>query len=41
MEDAHMRKWQECCDKFNVGLERGLSQDQVKKNLEQYGPNGE
>jgi len=34
-----MRKWQECCDKFNVGLERGLSQDQVKKNLEQYGPN--
>ncbi len=36
-----MKSWRECCDNFNVGTERGLSQDQVKKNLEKFGPNGE
>jgi Ca2+ transporting ATPase len=39
MEDGFMKTWQECCDRFNVDTERGLSEGQVKKNLEQYGPN--
>jgi len=34
-----MKTWQECCDYFSVNTERGLSQDQVKKNREKYGPN--
>jgi len=34
-----MKTYQQCCDYFNVGVERGLSPDQVKKNLEKYGPN--
>jgi len=34
-----MKTWQQCCDYFNVGVERGLSPDQVKKNLDKYGPN--
>jgi len=34
-----MKTWQQCCDYFNVGVERGLSQDQVKKGLEKFGPN--
>ena len=40
MEDGFQKTWQECCDRFNVDTERGLSEGQVKKNLEQYGPNG-
>jgi len=39
MEDGFQKTWQECCDRFNVDTERGLSEGQVKKNLEQYGPN--
>jgi Ca2+ transporting ATPase len=39
MEDGYMRTWQECCDYFNVNVERGLTPEQVKKNLEKYGPN--
>jgi len=39
MEDGYMKTWQQCCDYFNVGVERGLSPDQVKKNLDKYGPN--
>ena len=35
-----MKTWQQCCDYFNVNTERGLSPDQVKKNLDKYGPNG-
>jgi len=34
-----MKTWQECCDYFSVNTERGLSQDQVKKAKEKYGPN--
>jgi len=34
-----MKTWQECCDNFNVNTERGLSTEQVKKNVEKYGPN--
>ena len=40
MEDGYMKTWQQCCDYFNVNTERGLSPDQVKKNLDKYGPNG-
>ena len=40
MEDGFMKTWQECCDYFSVNTERGLSQDQVKKAKEKYGPNG-
>ena len=40
MEDGFMKTWQECCDYFNVNTERGLTTDQVKKNIEKYGPNG-
>lgn len=39
MEDGYMKTWQQCCDYFNVNTERGLNPDQVKKNLEKYGPN--
>jgi Ca2+ transporting ATPase len=39
MEDGYMKTWQQCCDYFNVNTERGLSPDQVKKNLDKYGPN--
>jgi len=39
MEDGFMKTWQECCDYFSVNTERGLSQDQVKKAKEKYGPN--
>ena len=40
MEDGFMKTWQECCDHFNVDTERGLSTDQVEKNLKKYGANG-
>merc|ERR1712061_689818 len=38
-EDGFMKTWQECCDHFGVNTERGLSQDQVKRAREKYGPN--
>jgi hypothetical protein len=41
MEDGYMKTWQECCDHFNVKPDHGLSLDQVKRNREKYGPNGE
>jgi Ca2+ transporting ATPase len=39
MEDAFQKTWQQCCEKFDVNTEKGLSTDQVKKNMEKYGPN--
>lgn len=39
MEDGYMKTWQQCCDYFNVNVERGLSPAEVKKNLDKYGPN--
>ncbi len=36
-----MKTWQECCDKFKVRSERGLTADQVHDNLAKYGHNGE
>ena len=40
MEDGYMKTWEQCCDHFGVSVDRGLTQDQVKKNLDKYGPNG-
>ena len=40
MEDGYMKTWEQCCDHFGVNVDRGLTQDQVKKNLDKYGPNG-
>ena len=40
MEDGYMKTWQQCCDYFNVTPDRGLSKDQVKKNVDKYGLNG-
>jgi len=34
-----MKTWQQCCDYFNVTPDRGLSKDQVKKNVAKYGLN--
>jgi len=34
-----MKTWQQCCDYFNVTPDRGLSKDQVKKNVDKYGLN--
>ncbi|XP_040579168.1 calcium-transporting ATPase sarcoplasmic/endoplasmic reticulum type isoform X1 [Lepeophtheirus salmonis] len=39
MEDGFMKPWQQCCDHFGVDVDNGLSTDQVKRNLEKYGPN--
>lgn len=41
MEDAHCKTVDEVVNVFNVDLERGLSPDQVKRNQEKYGLNGE
>ena len=35
-----MKTWEQCCDHFGVNVDRGLSPDQVKRNLDKYGPNG-
>ena len=35
-----MKTWEQCCDHFGVNPDRGLSSDQVKRNLDKYGPNG-
>ena len=40
MEDGHTRTVQEVERFFNLDSERGLSDDQVKRNQEKYGPNG-
>ena len=40
MEDGYMKTWEQCCDHFGVNVDRGLSPDQVKRNLDKYGPNG-
>jgi Ca2+ transporting ATPase len=39
MEDGYMKTWEQCCDHFGVNVDRGLSPDQVKRNLDKYGPN--
>lgn len=41
MEDAHIKTVDEVIKYFGADPERGLTIDQVNKNQEKYGPNGE
>lgn len=41
MEDAHARTSEEVINYFNLDSEKGLTPDQVKRNQEKYGLNGE
>lgn len=41
MENAHTKTVEEVYSNFNVNESTGLSLDQVKKQKEKYGPNGE
>lgn len=41
MEDGHIKTVDEALNFFNVESEKGLSPDQVKRNQEKYGLNGE
>lgn len=41
MEDAHAKTVDEVLNYFGVDPERGLTPDQIKRNQEKYGPNGE
>lgn len=40
MDLAHTKSWQEVVDHFGTDVERGLSDDLVKKYQDKYGPNG-
>lgn len=40
MEQAHAKTVDEALKYFNTNPERGLTEDQVKRNQEKYGPNG-
>jgi Ca2+ transporting ATPase len=40
MELGHTKSWQEVLDYYGVDMEKGLSDEQVRKNQEKYGPNG-
>ncbi|CAG2104154.1 unnamed protein product [Medioppia subpectinata] len=39
MESAHSKTWQEVLDYFQTDVDKGLSDDQVKRYQEKYGPN--
>lgn len=41
MEDGHAKTVDEVLNYFGTDIERGLSTDQIKRNQEKYGPNGE
>lgn len=41
MENAHTKSATEVLDYFGVNENTGLTLEQVKVNLERYGPNGE
>lgn len=41
MEDGHTKTVDEALNYFNCDSEKGLSLDQVKRNQEKYGLNGE
>uniref|UniRef100_A0A8D2IZC0 Cation-transporting P-type ATPase N-terminal domain-containing protein n=1 Tax=Varanus komodoensis TaxID=61221 RepID=A0A8D2IZC0_VARKO len=41
MENAHAKTAEECLAYFGVSEHAGLSPEQVKKNLDKYGHNGE
>ena len=40
MENAHTKTFEEVSDYFGVEESTGLGDEQVKKSLEKYGPNG-
>lgn len=40
MENAHCKSTEEVLQHFKVDESTGLSDDQVKRALEKYGPNG-
>ena len=40
MEDAFSKKYEEILEHFGVSESLGLSQEEVKRNREKYGPNG-
>lgn len=41
MEDGHIKSVDEIINYFGVDADKGLSPDQVKRNQEKYGLNGE
>lgn len=41
MEHAHAKNVEEILASFNVDESVGLTDDQIKKAIEKYGPNGE
>lgn len=41
MEDAHTKSVDEVLGYFGTDPDKGLSPDQVKRNQDKYGPNGE
>ena len=40
MELAYTKTVEEVSDNFSVDLETGLTDDQIKKSRDKYGPNG-
>jgi Ca2+ transporting ATPase len=40
MELGHTKTWQEVLDYYGTNIDKGLSEEQVRKNQEKYGPNG-
>jgi Ca2+ transporting ATPase len=41
MDNAHTKSSSEVFENFSVNENTGLALEQVKSNLEKYGPNGE
>lgn len=41
MEDAHAKSVEEILNYFGTNEDKGLTPDQIKRNQEKYGPNGE
>lgn len=41
MDDAHSKSVDEVLKYFGTDEDKGLSPDQIKRNQEKYGPNGE
>lgn len=41
MEDGHAKTVDEVINYFGTDQERGLTPDQIKRNQDKYGPNGE
>ena len=37
--DVHVVEASELCERFSTNLDKGLTTEQAKKNIEEYGPN--